>query len=401
MPIHHFSMKFPLVLMLFASVPTTALAVDPEICQRWTKTELLRFRDSYVNDFIKSTHPNPDNFFPVVYDFTEERRDWAAFVKNCPKQLEALGMNACFANFSKMMSAHIQSTRPQKWIGPPTDNEGKPNKNKPVLGGYAFEQSDADYLKSQPQEAMKLPKEFESPDPELWKKKAEEKKLPYLEFPSGPAEGGKRILIFEKIGGWDRFLFADPNTEGHLFGMIVAENTKKSSPRIYFREFRPSQDPKDKKVYPVNNVVTCFNCHANGLRRIVPLDGAIFTKPVAGDPEGLTPQALAQHRLDSFNKKIAEYGTPNWQGQLRIWDFGPSFGSTPKANCVRCHNGYDRGELNYALSWGEILRKVRVEGSMPPAKHPLSKKEREALLKDLAEEWKGNLHKWVNATSCH
>jgi hypothetical protein len=201
----------------------------------------------------------------------------------------------------------------------------------------------------------------------------------FLEYPF--SEWPKRL----KDAGWpliEKHEFADdPRTftwieEGrflkfYLFSQSILasitvektdENgTKLSKPRIHFVEYPFSEVPVKKLELSKASISMCAACHPSGPRMMVPLPGEVL-------PSQWT-------WVDQMNTKIRAMGTNfDWNDGYHAPSVGPLLGE--KQGCTDCHDGIERGVLNYVpyggASGASITYKLTSEWRMPPWPRSLS-----------------------------
>lgn len=177
----------------------------------------------------------------------------------------------------------------------------------------------------------------------------------------------------------------------------------------------------ENRIVENRRMENCYSCHKSPFIPIYP-DADTFDFQKIGD------------RLTAANALMSKYGTAVYVG-INSEEYGPPMGLTASSisecqasqsisaetranlNCADCHNGHDRGSLNFPsgldsqLPGSTSLVKLFVQkfGLMPPMHQNLKPEEREAILKCLVNDYygdfndihKGRLNKWLLQEDCH
>lgn len=152
----------------------------------------------------------------------------------------------------------------------------------------------------------------------------------------------------------------------------TADGTVLPRVRLHFRDYTIQKAPEGTirlDLDPTNST-KCYACHPSGMRALIARHtDSLSAQPVNGDPgfgdkDHPVDPDFAFQRLNEFNTKLQSYGLNDWNGLLRITDFGPAVGQ--RQGCTGCHNGEFRGVLTQAISLDQIGEKVYYELSMPP-----------------------------------
>lgn len=268
---------------------------------------------------------------------------------------------------------------------------------------YGFIPSDKDYLADKKVKSMvALPEELKNGLPKDWKSLAQHKGWKYIEFGSSmvgafPFNSHRRLVFLIESEAKDLWIMYtapeslkiwSPWVQGAAVGLSIAMNpsnpdikaavqattfseklidiisvekqrpSDKGQPRsrVYYAEMlRDFLGGKNPRLHA--GVSSCYECHANGMRNIVPALGT------------MAPDQKETLRL--FNEKMDSYGKMDWSGMVNKEHLGPPIGRTQ--SCIGCHNnlndedlsGRSRGELNYFANADHIRGKIVDMAHMP------------------------------------
>jgi hypothetical protein len=227
-----------------------------------------------------------------------------------------------------------------------------------------------DYIARQPKEMLAFPTELQNGLPSNWEEICEKNKWHCLKFvsaslPNPPKDSFWRLIISVPGELFDRWmLFTLPSngkgTEERLIDFMAVETHRNSNgikqklarPLLHFTEYW--RDSDGTKPVLRKDIASCYKCHPNGMRDIVPAVGSV-------DVKGLKKSQF-------MNNIMKNYGDVDWGESINISAFGPAMGE--RQGCVSCHNGRERGALNAAhlgeRSRHQLYFKMVQDLSMPP-----------------------------------
>ena len=273
---------------------------------------------------------------------------------------------------------------------------------------------DADvFFERQANSPIKLPSLFNNGGLIKWKKEADELGIPHVTFNSH-LNDFLRTLFFIEGNDADRWVLIEHQVMAPAM-ISMEKRTDQATPKIWFTEYKSS---RSGHWLPKSKGVNCLKCHPNGLREIVP----DLEKVSKAEGEKI------KSALNKMNDKIRSYDYSDWHGSYEPERrFPPITGADlPKPmQCIRCHDGNQRGFLSPAqlfpilnveavnevslkqlYAWaekkqgggdGEISWKVLHERTMPPEVEAkkLSSTQRNKILRSLIQTYRKDLALWL------
>lgn len=346
-------------LLFLSSFGPVALAEASAQCDH--KTD-----QSFLNYLRKKSETVTSSKRSTNYSFLEQV---AAQIEACEELPSSKDLKKCTTNFKRFAKVYSRRQHPNH--------------------KYGFSIPDSEYLSDPTTRAMtELPEEFRDGLPSDWKAIAERNKWPYAEFSSSivgnkPFYSYRRMTVLverPEVDLWIQFTLPDLDAKLPLLGfrlpekfhkpfkerlinVIGIEKTKSPSarPRPYFAEYFSDFRGRNPRVH--TRVSSCYECHANGMRVIVPAIGSVPASQV--------------HNLKLLNSKMEKYGTVDWSGLVDVKGLGPAIGR--KQTCVACHNDSNtlsgRAALRYYTNFSHIKFKMVDLLQMPiglvnPSKAP-------------------------------
>ncbi len=355
-----------------------ALADPPSVSDRQqcvslrTRSQWVSFREQYLRTFTVSAAPRENEDFREMLSRSQLTYEQLA---SCLPELRLQGLGNCFERF-------IDFTRNLGRFSESVPDVRQPSGIRHFGSGYRFEVPDADYLRSQPLEAMQIPSEFLLPTLQQAQVALERRGVSSVRFQSG-LTSHDRIIFHERLARYDRYFLIEGDNLSTIDVILVENRTDGQRPQIYFRE--NTLTPGHAHHQATTNVSSCINCHSNGLREIVP------ALPLS--------TALERERLQSINQRIHRTGSPDWHNTLHPNRFGPALGTRSRHGCINCHDGQTRSALNWMTDIGEVYKKVVQEGSMPPGQH-LSRRQRIQMFQELYRDGQRALRAWMTEIPC-
>ena len=342
---------------------------EQQACHLWTREQWTEFLSS------KLTSSKINSMYPDLV----ECRVLNQIFKDCSGELERLGLESCTRNARNWTLGCLDMGR-----------------------HYGFSVDPATYLASQPQEAMALPKEFASGLPQNWTEIAKQNGWPYSIF-DGVFQNGRTVILVPG-DSYDRWLLMPQSNRPGIPDIITIQ--KKSIPEgrllpkpiIHFREFSQFKPGMETILTPSLQGGRCVRCHSSGMVAIAPRNGLKAVDYVDGeDRDRISRQALPKSRVAALNRKMMEYGLPDWNRAYIPERFGPPVGN-PAMNCRLCHDGITRGVLNASNFLPELnptlSYKVLELKNMPP-NPSFPENERTKRWDDLRSDYASELKYWL------
>ncbi len=270
-------------------------------------------------------------------------------IEGCEELPSQVDLQSCTSNFKKFAAMYRLRQHPQH--------------------RYGFKVTDAAYLNDPLTQTMiELPSEFKNGLPENWEEIAKKNNWPYAEFESSVV-GNKPYYSFQRLTmlverpiGDLWIQFTRPDVASRLTGASErlinvigvsspSENAGRRKP--YFAEYLTDWKGRNPRVH--TNVSSCYECHANGMRSIVPALGSA--------------SSASSERIAFFNQRMEKYGSLDWAGLIDTQALGPAIGR--KQSCVACHNDENihrgaRASLRYYTDFSHIKMKMVNLLQMPP-----------------------------------